>query len=121
MAYRLSALAEQDLEEIWSYVAEDASPVDRLSTHRRHLRSIRVARRTACAWDANDPSSAKAFARSSLRAMSSTIGATQTSSSPGFSTVAVITPLHGPNERKWLVVTSYAPTGNLSTQPSSVF
>lgn len=32
MHYRLSALAEQDLEEIWSYVAEDASPTiaDRL-------------------------------------------------------------------------------------------
>ena len=32
MPYRLSALAEQDLEEIWSYVAADASPatVDRL-------------------------------------------------------------------------------------------
>jgi toxin ParE1/3/4 len=32
MSYRLSALAEQDLEEIWSYVAEDASPAtaDRL-------------------------------------------------------------------------------------------
>jgi toxin ParE1/3/4 len=26
MRYRLSDLAEQDLEEIWSYVAEDASP-----------------------------------------------------------------------------------------------
>ena len=26
MPYRLSGLAEQDLEEIWSYVAEDASP-----------------------------------------------------------------------------------------------
>ena len=26
MPYRLSALAEQDLEEIWSYVAKDASP-----------------------------------------------------------------------------------------------
>lgn len=26
MPYRLSALAEQDLDEIWSYVAEDASP-----------------------------------------------------------------------------------------------
>jgi len=25
MPYRLSSLAEQDLEEIWSYVAEDAS------------------------------------------------------------------------------------------------
>ena len=32
MPYRLSALAEQDLEEIWSSVAEDASPAtaDRL-------------------------------------------------------------------------------------------
>lgn len=32
MPYRLSALAEQDLEEIWSDVAEDASPntADRL-------------------------------------------------------------------------------------------
>ena len=32
MPYRLSSLAEQDLEEIWSYVAEDASPAtaDRL-------------------------------------------------------------------------------------------
>ena len=32
MPYRLSALAEQDLDEIWSYVAEDASPTtaDRL-------------------------------------------------------------------------------------------
>ena len=26
MSYRLSDLAEQDLDEIWSYVAEDASP-----------------------------------------------------------------------------------------------
>jgi toxin ParE1/3/4 len=32
MAYRLSPLAEQDLEEIWLYVAEDSSPTtaDRL-------------------------------------------------------------------------------------------
>jgi toxin ParE1/3/4 len=32
MPYRLSVLAEQDLEEIWIYVAEDASPAtaDRL-------------------------------------------------------------------------------------------
>jgi toxin ParE1/3/4 len=32
MPYRLSALAERDIEEIWSYVAEDASPTtaDRL-------------------------------------------------------------------------------------------
>ena len=26
MSYRLSSIAEQDLEEIWSYVAEEASP-----------------------------------------------------------------------------------------------
>jgi len=26
MSYRLSALAEQDLEEIWSYLAAEASP-----------------------------------------------------------------------------------------------
>jgi plasmid stabilization system protein ParE len=26
MPYRLSALAEQDLDDIWSYVAEDARP-----------------------------------------------------------------------------------------------
>ena len=32
MLYRLSSLAERDLDEIWSYVAEDASPTtaDRL-------------------------------------------------------------------------------------------
>ena len=32
MSYRLSDLAERDLDEIWSYVAEDASPTtaDRL-------------------------------------------------------------------------------------------
>jgi toxin ParE1/3/4 len=32
MPYRLSALAERDLDEIWSYVAEDTSPAaaDRL-------------------------------------------------------------------------------------------
>ena len=32
MPYRLSALAERDLEQIWSFVAEDASPAtaDRL-------------------------------------------------------------------------------------------
>jgi hypothetical protein len=26
MPYRLSALAERDLDDIWTYVAEDASP-----------------------------------------------------------------------------------------------
>lgn len=32
MSYRLSALAERDLDEIWSYIAGDASPTtaDRL-------------------------------------------------------------------------------------------
>jgi toxin ParE1/3/4 len=32
MPYRLSALAEQDLDDVWSYVAEEASPTtaDRL-------------------------------------------------------------------------------------------
>jgi len=32
MPYRLSALAERDLDEIWAYVAQDASPTtaDRL-------------------------------------------------------------------------------------------
>jgi plasmid stabilization system protein ParE len=32
MSYRLSPLAERDLDEIWSYVAEDATPTtaDRL-------------------------------------------------------------------------------------------
>jgi toxin ParE1/3/4 len=32
MSYRLSALAERDLDEVWSYVAEEASPTtaDRL-------------------------------------------------------------------------------------------
>lgn len=32
MPYRLSALAERDLDEIWAYIAEDASPAtaDRL-------------------------------------------------------------------------------------------
>src|SRR5437763_13487321 len=32
MPYRLSALAEQDLDEIWSYVAEDASPTTKTTT-----------------------------------------------------------------------------------------
>ena len=32
MPYRLSTLVEQDLDEIWSYVAEDASPAIRLSS-----------------------------------------------------------------------------------------
>jgi toxin ParE1/3/4 len=33
MPYRLSPLAERDLDEVWSYIAEDASPAmaDRLS------------------------------------------------------------------------------------------
>ena len=47
MPYRLSPLAEQDLDEIWSYVAEDASSDNRRPTHRRHHPPIRSAGRTA--------------------------------------------------------------------------
>jgi CheY-like chemotaxis protein len=48
MSYRLSALAEQDLEAIWSYVAEDASPTtaDRLidaAMLLRRKRSVQLA------------------------------------------------------------------------------
>jgi hypothetical protein len=65
MPYRLSALAERDLEEIWSYVAEDASPTtaDRL---------IDATTDSSCwpdnlGWVAFDQSSAKAFDRSPSR------------------------------------------------------
>ena len=36
MLYRLSAIAEEDLDEIWSYVAEEASP----TTADRHIDDI---------------------------------------------------------------------------------
>jgi plasmid stabilization system protein ParE len=78
MAYRLSALAEHDLDEIWSYVAEDSSPAtaDRLidaifNRFELLVGQPRMGRRRL--------SSVKAFDRSSLRAMSSTIGTTRNS------------------------------------------
>ena len=72
MRYRLSALAEQDLHEIWFYIAEEASPMtadrlidalfDRFELLGDQPRIGQVGR-----------SSATASARSSSRAMSSTI------------------------------------------------
>ncbi len=85
MPYRLSALAEKDLEEIWSYVAADASLTDS-SCLSNNL-----------AWVAIGLSSAKASGRSPLRIMSSTIGTTATSSSQEFFTAVVIKPQHGRN------------------------
>ena len=78
MPYRLSALAERDIEEIWSYVAEDASP----TTADRLINTI--VGRFSCSsnsltWVDIGPSSVKAFGRSLLRATLSTIGTTQTS------------------------------------------
>jgi hypothetical protein len=78
MPYRLSALAEQDLDEIWSYVAEDANA----ATADRLIDAISID--SSCssnnlAWVAIGPSSAKAFGRSPLRATSSTIGTAKTS------------------------------------------
>ena len=61
MPYRLSILAEQDLEEIWSYVAEDASSNCSSNT---------------LAWVAIGLSSGRAFVRSSSNSTSSTIGTT---------------------------------------------
>jgi plasmid stabilization system protein ParE len=78
MLYRLSALAEGDLGEIWSYVAEDASPTraDRLldaifDRFELLAEQPRMGR--------NRPEFGESFARSSSRAMSSTIGTTETS------------------------------------------
>lgn len=66
MPYRLSALGEQDLEEIWSYVAEDASP----ATADRLIDAI-IDRfelwPNSLGWVAFDRSSAKAFDRSPSR------------------------------------------------------
>ena len=72
MRYRLSALAEQDLHEIWFYIAEEATPTtaDRLIDalfDRFELLGDRPAS------VAVGQSSATASARSSSRAMSSTI------------------------------------------------
>ena len=40
MRYRLSALAEQDLHEIWFYIAEEATP----TTADRHAEGVLIAR-----------------------------------------------------------------------------
>jgi plasmid stabilization system protein ParE len=77
MSYRLSALAEKDLDDIWSYVAEDAS----LETADRLIDAIfdrfellveqpRMGR--------NRPEFGEVFARSLSRAMSSTTGTSKT-------------------------------------------
>jgi len=78
MPYRLSALAEQDLEEIWSYVAEDVSPatadrlidaiVDRFELLVEQPRMGRLRRSLAGAFD-----------RSQSKITSSTIDTTGTS------------------------------------------
>ena len=72
MSYRLSVLAEQDLEESWSYVAEAASPatadrlidaiIDRFKLLAEQPRMV-----------ASGPSSARACDRSPWRIMSSII------------------------------------------------
>jgi plasmid stabilization system protein ParE len=72
MSYRLSSLAEQDLEEIWFYVAEDASPTtaDRLiDAIFNRLEMLAEQPRMG----RNRPEFGDAFARSSSRATSSTI------------------------------------------------
>ncbi len=78
MPYRLSALAEQDLDEIWSYVAEDANPTtaDRLMdaiVDRFELLANNLG------WVASGPSLARAFVRSRWRITSSTIDTRGTS------------------------------------------
>jgi len=64
MPYRLSVLAEQDLEEIWIYVAEDASP-----TTADRLNDVIVVRYALLveepAFDPHDPSPEWACGRSS--------------------------------------------------------
>jgi hypothetical protein len=67
MSCRLSGLAEQDLDEIWFYVAEDASP----TTADRLIDAI-IDRPNSLGWVAFDPSSARAYDRSPLRITSST-------------------------------------------------
>jgi len=69
MSYRLSSLAEQDLEEIWFYVAEDPvppRPIDSLTPSSIDSRCSS----NSLAWVATGQSSATAFARSSSRATS---------------------------------------------------
>jgi hypothetical protein len=67
MPYRLSALAERDLEEIWSCVAQDASP----TTADRLIDAISID--SSFSWNdlarvATGPSSAKAFGARPRRA-----------------------------------------------------
>jgi hypothetical protein len=50
MPYRLCALAEQDLEEIWSYVAEDASLATDSSTPSSIIKVVHGRRDQAAAW-----------------------------------------------------------------------
>ena len=95
MLYRLSALAEQDLHEIWSYVAEDASPatadrlidaiVDRFDLLAEQPRMV-----------GSGLSSARAFDRSQSKITSSTIDTRGTSRSPEFSTDVAIRLPPGP-------------------------
>jgi plasmid stabilization system protein ParE len=78
MLYRLSAIAEEDLDEIWSYVAEDASPTtaDRLSDANFDRFELLVEQPR---MGRNRPEFGRVFVPLSSRAMSSTIGTTRTS------------------------------------------
>ena len=78
MPYRLSALAEEDLDEIWSYAAEDASATtaDRLvdaifDRFELLVEQPRMGR--------SRPEFGEGVRSSSSGAMSSTIGTTKTS------------------------------------------
>jgi plasmid stabilization system protein ParE len=72
MFYRLSALAEWDLDEIWSYAAEDASPTtaDQLVDDIIHRFDL-LAEQPG--WAVHVRSSALACDRSQSRTTSSTI------------------------------------------------
>ena len=72
MPYRLSPLAERDLDEIWSYVAEDATPTtaDRLVDDVIHRFDL-LAEQPG--WAVHARSSALACDRSQSRTTSSTI------------------------------------------------
>jgi plasmid stabilization system protein ParE len=78
MPYRLSGLAEQDLEEIWLYVAEDACP----TTADRLIDAIverLISSPNSLPSDAYALSSRPAYGRSLSRATSSTTGRPATS------------------------------------------
>ncbi|GAC1456185.1 MAG: hypothetical protein PVSMB1_05780 [Gemmatimonadaceae bacterium] len=105
MPYRLSSLAERDLDEIWSYVAEDASPatadrlidaiIERLNYWWNSLGSVVSAR-----------SSARVCDRSQSKITSSTIDTTGTSYSLEFSTVVVIKQPPGLSDHGLAIITS---------------